>query len=132
MTTHDIMRSVNSRIVAKEKATERAIKNQRYVDNLPDPKWINDPPDVVESFDVFVETYGQAEDELRNALDGEGDKILDALELLDLNGAVIQMIIDNAEKFVKEPEKPYGQGFYEIEGLYEKLTGNRLGIKERI
>ena len=125
MTTHDIMRSVNSRIEAKEKMKEREIKFQRKFDSLPDCRL--DPPEPTPCYDVFVDTGAAAEDELRNALDGDGDRILTALDLLDLNGAVIQMIIDNAENLNDERAALYG-----LEGLYEKLTGESLGIKENL
>ncbi len=104
----------------------------KHCQRLPDPGpyWPPTPADHKPSYDVLVDTNEQAEDKLREVLDGDGDKILEAMDLLDLNTAVIQMIIDNSEKFIKEPEKPYGQAYYELDGLYEKLTGKSLGIKE--
>ena len=88
-------------------------------------EWPPTPRDEGPCFDVIVDTYAAAKKELGKVLDGDGDKILDAMNLLNLNAAVIELILANAEKLCDKKAALYG-----IEGLYEKLTGKSMGIKE--
>ena len=71
-------------------------------------------------FDVLVNTYEEADTKLLEALDGEGDRILTAIDTLDLNEKVIDLIISALKE----------QNSTSVEELYEKVTGKSLGVKE--
>ena len=88
-------------------------------------EWPPTPRDEGPCFDVIVDTYAAAKEKLGSALDGDGDRMLEALNLLSLNAATIELIANNAENFCDEKAALYG-----VEGLYEKLTGKSMGIKE--
>ena len=93
--------------------------------NCEPSEWPPTPRDEGPCFDMIVDTDKAAKKELGRALDGDGDRILEALNLLNLNAATIELIANNAENFCDEKAALYG-----VEGLYEKLTGKSMGIKE--